>query len=371
MPQPTHAPTPAEVVGLPFLPPGRVTAGANWGRALVGRLHAAMGPPPVRILEGIFGLLDHRVLVELCRIGVPDALTGPTEMGTLATAVGADAERLERLVRLAATRGWVRIDRRGRVRPTRVTAFLRSDHPGGWRAWVDFAGGDEVVRAVGALSADPSRTDAFSAVNGAPFFPWMAEHPERGATFDRAMAAGGRMHALVLAAALDLDGVATVCDVGGGTGDLLAALLELVPGLTGTLLDLPEVVQRAVTHPRLTPVGGDAFLDVPSGFDLYLLVNVLHDWSDADAVTILDRVGRAAAAGGGARIVVVDGERRAVPRPDVAVCTDVLMAALTDGGHERSAAEVAELGRSCGLDLHRSIPLASGDLAHELRVAGR
>jgi hypothetical protein len=370
MPKPTTAPTAADVVGLPFLPPGRVAVGANRGRALVGRLHAAMGPPPVRILEGIFGMLDHRVLVELCRIGVPDALIRPTEMGALAVNVGADPERLERLVRFAATRGWVRIDRRGRVRATRVTAFLRSDHPGGWRAWVDFAGGDEVVRAVAALSADPATTDGFAAVNGLPFFPWMAEHPERGATFDRAMAAGGRMHALVLAAALDLDGVHSVCDVGGGTGDLLAALLDLVPGITGTVLDRAEVVARAVTHDRLTALGGDAFVEVPAGFDLFLVVNVLHDWNDTDARTILERVA-AAASPGGARIVVVDSERRAVPQADIAVCTDVLMAALTDGGQERSPAEFAALGRSCGLELHRSIPLASGDLAHEFSVAGR
>jgi hypothetical protein len=120
-----------------------------------------------------------------------------------------------------------RLDRRGRVRPTRVTAFLRSDHPGGRRAWVDFAGGQEIDAAVGALSADEEPTDAFAAVNGAPFFDWMAQHPERWSTFDRAMSAGGRMHALTLAAALDWSGDRRVCDVGGGTGELLSTLLDL------------------------------------------------------------------------------------------------------------------------------------------------
>jgi hypothetical protein len=45
----------------------------------------------------------------------------------------------------------------------------------------------------------------------------------------------------------------------------------------------------------------------------------------------------------------------------------VLMAALTKGGKERSAAEFAALGRACGLRLVRTHRLASGDLAHEFR----
>lgn len=293
----------------------------------------------------------------------------------------ADPERLERLVRFGSTRGWVRIDRRGRVRPTRVTGFLRRDHPGGWRSWVEFAGGDDVVGAIAGLSARADdAADPFEARNGQPFFEWMADHPARGATFDRAMAAGGRMHALTLAAAVDWSTTATVCDVGGGTGDLLAALLDLEPSLTGTVLDLPEVVARAVGHDRLTAVGGDAFVHVPPGFDTYLVVNVLHDWGDPEVVTILERVAEAcrdrspgastgAPSSGGSRLVVLEGERTTVPRQDIAICTDVLMAALTNGGRERGTAELAALGRAAGLELTVTTRLASGDLAHELRPA--
>jgi C-methyltransferase len=356
------APTPADVLGVPVLPPGRVTVAGNRARALVGRLHRAMAPPPARVLEGLFGLLEHRALVVLCESGVPDALTRPTPVDELADRLDLDPDRLERLLRFCTTRGWVRVDRRGRVRPTRVTAFLRTDHPGGWRAWVDFAGGDEVVAAVGALTVRPEPVDTFAAVNGAPFFEWMARAPERWETFDRAMAAGGRMHALALAAALDWSGDRKVCDVGGGTGALLATLLDIVPGLEGTVLDLPQVVARVESHPRLAAIGGDAFEHVPGGFDTYLLVNVLHDWNDDDAGRLLGRV--AEAAGPGARVVVVDGEHTVVPRDDLAASADLLMAALTHGGRERDTETFAALGRSVGLTHQRSVRLASGDLAH-------
>lgn len=353
---------PQDVVGVPVLPPGRVTVAGNRVREVVGRLHRSMAPPPVQVMESLFGLLEHRVLVALCEVGVPDALTAPTSVDDLATAVDADEERLERLLRFAATRGWVRIDRRGRVRPTRITAFLRTDHPGGWRAWVDFAGGDEVVAAVGRLSVRAGTGHSFLEANGAPFFEWMAEHPDRWATFDRAMAAGGRMHALGLGAVLDWSPGERVCDVGGGTGQLLATLLDLAPGTEGTVFDLPDVVARAVSHSRLTAVGGDVFAHVPAGFDTYLLVNVLHDWDDADAVRILQQVGEAA--GPTARIVVVDSDRTAVPRDDIAVAADVLMAALTDGGKERDADGFADLGREADLTLVASHHLPSADRAH-------
>ena len=347
-----------------MLPPGAVTALADRTRAALKGLHSRMAPAPVRILEGIFGALDHRVLVALCAAEVPDALTRRMQPEDLAEQLGVDHARLDRLLRFAATRGWVHIDRRGRVRPNAVTAFLRRDHPGGWRAWVEFAGGDEIVAAIASLTAAAIPSDPFAAANGRPFFDWMSRHPERWAAFDDAMAAGARMHALVLDAALDWSGTRRVCDVGGGTGHLLASLLEMRPHLTGAVFDLPDVVARAVHHERLAAIGGDFFGKIPQGFDTYLLVNVLHDWSDADATRILGRVAIAAAPA--RRIVVVENERTATPRNSLAVNTDVLMAALTNGGRERSTSELAALGRMHGLRLARTVRLASGDLAHEL-----
>jgi hypothetical protein len=173
------------------------------------------------------------------------------------------------------------------------------------------------------------------------------------------------MHALVLARALPWTTPGSVCDVGGGTGALLATLLDLVPGLTGTVLDLPAVVEHAVEHARLTVVAGDVFESVPAGFDTYLLVNVVHDWGDDDVVRILGRV--AGAAGAGARVVVVEAESTDRPVAGVAVATDVLMAALTPGGRERSTEEVRGLAGRAGLRLASRTPLASGDVAWTLR----
>jgi hypothetical protein len=125
-----------DVAGAPVLPPARLASAVTRVRAVVARVHRGLAPPPVQVLEGLFGLLDHAVLAALCSLDVPDRLDRPLSVGELAQRIDADAELVRRLVGYGAGRGWLRVDRRGRVRPTPTTRFLRRDHPGGWRAWV-------------------------------------------------------------------------------------------------------------------------------------------------------------------------------------------------------------------------------------------
>ncbi len=360
-----------EVLGVPVLPPAAATTITTRVRAALASMHRSMAPPPMRILESLFGLLDHAALVALCDLDVPDRLDRRMPVDTLAAIVAADRDAFDRLVRYAATRGWLRIDRRDRVAPTRTTRFLARAHPGGWRGWVEFVAGGEVTAAAGRL-ASVVRTgdDAFAAVNGSSFFDWYAGHPDRAAAFDAAMAAGGRMHGLVLARTLEWSRDHVVCDVGGGDGSLLHALLAMQPHLSGVLLDLPSVVERVRAHiaERIEVVAGDAFTAVPPGATTYLLVNVIHDWSDADAVRLLARIAADAAAT--SRIVVVEGRRRPRPVDDVTQRTDLLMLLLAPGGHERSVDEIVRLAAGAGLRVEAAVPLGSGDVAHVLRRVG-
>lgn len=352
-------------LGVPFIPPASISEQSTRLRNALGRWHRRMAPPPVQILESALSLLDHRVLAALCRVGVPDALDSPIRVGELAQRLDTDAVRLDRMMRYASARGWVRIDRRQQFRSTKVTTFLRSDHPAGWRAWVDFVSNESVVNAVAGLSLTDT-VDGFAAVNGQPFFDFMRHDDALWTTFDDAMAAGARMHALMLDKAVNWRSTNTICDVGGGTGELVRTLLDRHPNWCGTVLDLPEVVERAIEHPRMKAVPGDAFSSVPVGSDVYLLVNVIHDWNDVDAIKILTNV--ALAGGPASRVILVENGRRATPRDDLGLRADLLMAALTNGGRERTRLELEHLGSSAGLHLVRTTRLGSGDLAFEYRV---
>jgi hypothetical protein len=64
-----------------------------------------------------------------------------------------------------------------------VTTFLRSDHPAGWRVWVDFVSNESVVNAVAALSLTDT-VDGFAAVNGQLFFDFIRHDDALWTTFD-------------------------------------------------------------------------------------------------------------------------------------------------------------------------------------------
>ena len=129
----------------------------------------------------------------------------------------------------------------------------------------------------------------------------------------------------------------TIVDVGGGGGVLLSTILAAAPDASGVLFDRPEVVART----SLPAVAGDFFVDVPPGFDAYLLSRVIHDWADDEAVTILRTCRRAMAPS--ARLLLVEAElpEHAADHP-AAIRMDLHMLALL-GGRERTRAEYAAL----------------------------
>jgi len=136
--------------------------------------------------------------------------------------------------------------------------------------------------------------------------------PEATARFGAAMAAMGSRIARRVAGTLDLEGVRSVLDVGGGWGQYSKALCEVSPELHATVLDIPQVAEAAPDsllgtglEDRISWIGGDyletAFGD---GFDLILLANILHQELAPGAAEIIRRATAATAPGG--RVAVVD-----------------------------------------------------------------
>jgi len=112
-----------------------------------------------------------------------------------------------------------------------------------------------------------------------------------------------------------------VCDVAGGIGTLLAAVLERDASLRGVLVDAAGVLAEAEGYlaargvgERVELVTGDIFAAVDARADVYLLKDVLHDWDDARCTVILDTVRRAAPEN--ARVVLVETpQQRNRPHP--------------------------------------------------------
>src|SRR5690606_1925266 len=97
---------------------------------------------------------------------------------------------------------------------------------------------------------------------------------------------------------------------------------------------------------------GDFFTDpLPPG-DTYLLMQVLHDWADDEAVQILAAVRKAARPD--ARLLVVEMVIPEGTAPHPAHELDLLMMVLT-GGRERTQAEYSSLMSTAGWQLARVI----------------
>ena len=272
------------VLGAPVVPPGAVTRGVLRVRRGLGRVQREAVPGSLRILDGLFGLFDNRVLGLLCELDIPEHLGAPRTADELAAATGAPMESLERLLRFSVARGFLGLDRKGRYRANAVTVMLRRDQPGSWRGWVEFASSDwfwSAWRRADAPFSSPPESGMVAAT-GTGFFEHLEDDPSgAGAAFHAAMEAGATMQAVALSHGLDWDGIRRVCDVGGGTGAALRTLTRLRPELEPLLFDRPEVV--AAAPPDLPSVGGDFFAAVPTGCDRYLLLAIVHDWGDADA----------------------------------------------------------------------------------------
>jgi len=136
--------------------------------------------------------------------------------------------------------------------------------------------------------------------------------PEETRRFGAAMRAMGSQIARRVAKNLDLDGVATMLDVGGGWGQFAKAMCAVRPELSATVLDIPQVAETAPASVegtefdgRLSWIGGDYLeTDYGSGYDLVLLANILHQELAPEAAAIVRRAADALAPGG--RVVVVD-----------------------------------------------------------------
>src|SRR5207302_3970507 len=116
-----------EVGGVPVVPPAGLVRVATGVGAWLGRVHDRLGLPFQVLLERLLGALDGPALYTLVELGVPDHLDQPRTAQVLAGRVGADEDRLERLLAYLASRGCVHRDRRGRYRANRVPKLLRRD----------------------------------------------------------------------------------------------------------------------------------------------------------------------------------------------------------------------------------------------------
>ncbi|MDG3014605.1 methyltransferase [Speluncibacter jeojiensis] len=339
-----------------LIPPRPVVLAAMAVRRRLHRLIDAPIPAELTLYELTNGVAATQVVAAFAELGLADALAdGPLRAEDLATRLGADSTAVLRLARAAAAFDLCTVDRRGRVALRRHGRVLRSDHPMSMRDWAMFMGLRSTTAAWAGLAGSVRTGEgAFRRELGKPIWEWFADHPDAARTFDAAMLRSTELNVGSIVAALSCPPHATVCDVGGGVGALLAGVLDAHPDVTGILVDSASVLAEAAGYldarglsGRVTPVAADMFVQIPARTDLYLLKDVLHDWDDGRCALILRNI--AAAMPVGSRVVLVEQLQHPTRADAIAPTADLQMLTQTDGGRQRSLGELHELLRAAGL----------------------
>jgi SAM-dependent methyltransferase len=304
----------------------------------------------IRRIAGLATPMALRVAVTL---GLPDRLRDDAastdelaaELHVSAVALGVLLDHLGTLGIVEATRGG--------YRTTSFGATLCGDAGNGLidLLRLDTAGGRAELAFVELAHSIRTGQSGYSRRYGQDFWADLAEQPRLRESFDRQMAHRIRAQLPRIVTGVDWSRFATVVDVGGGTGTVLAAILVAHLGLRGHLVDLEPTAAAARDTFDAHDLGGRArvtagsFFDpLPAGADAYLLVDILHDWDDEHAHRILSRCVAAARPAGRVLVVEPVGGRRAHSESNLAML-------VIYGGRERRVDEFRALAEPHGLVL--------------------
>jgi hypothetical protein len=270
-------------------------------------------PPPAQLMLLATGYFTARAIYVAATLGIADLLDGRVrDADDLARETATHAPTLYRFLRALAAAGVLEHTAEDRFALTPVGATLRArapdstrpgvmmfHHPMFWRSW------EELLYSV--RTGRPALDQVF----GKPVFEYLATTPDAAAAYDGGMTGLNKAIIPAIVKAGDFARFASIVDIAGGHGSLLAAILEAAPHARGVLVDLAHVTEVARRNfaerglaERTEVVTGNMFESVPAGGEAYVLKWILHDWDDAACAVILKNV-RAAIEPEG-RLLIVD-----------------------------------------------------------------
>lgn len=297
-----------------------------------------------------------RAVSTIAELGVADLVpTGtPQSVEHLAKASKTHEPSLYRVLRYLASHGIFRETENRQFDHTPLSAALRSDAPGSYRAGAQlfhhlFAGWEGLHHSI--QTGEPG----FNKVFGAPVFDYIQAHPELGPVFDAGMTSLNFYETAAILDAYDFTGIKVLADVGGGNGSLLSAVLARYTKMNGILFDLGHVVGRAKERlkaaglaERCISIEGSFFESIPAGADAYLFRHIIHDWTDEQCMQILGHCRRVIPANG--KLLIADGVVPAGNAPSPSKDLDMTMLTFP-GGQERTEGQFRSLLEASGFAL--------------------
>jgi hypothetical protein len=312
-----------------------------------------------KLMQVTNAFLISRCLYVAAEIGVADHLNDASQSSeALAKATGSNAGALHRVLRVLASHG-IFEQSGGSWTHTDMSRLLCTDHPASMRDYIRMIGMPVFWRAWEHIEHSVRTGETgFKKVHPGGVFAYLAEHPQESTLFNAAMTAKSHGDIAAVLPAYDFSQFATIADIAGGRGHLLRAILKQTPNTQGILFDQPHVVSEVSPDKgeKLTAVAGSFFTDKMPKADCYMLMNIIHDWADAESSKILSAIRRDMPQH--ARVLLIESVVPSSPEPHLSKELDIVMMMLP-GGKERTKEEYADLAAKSGLRLKRVIDTKS------------
>lgn len=324
----------------------------------------AVVPAALPLYEMTTGVAQTQILASFVAFKLPERLRmGPASFEQLCQMAQADSDAFARFLRSSLSLGLLGRQKGGHFCATARTYALCADASVSMAAFAGYMASRGNTQAWSKLH-DVLKTgeDAFAQQHGVSVWDYFEANPSEGAQFSDAMTALTRADGPAIAHAYPFDRHRRLCDVGGGRGALLGAILQAHPGVEGVVLDQPSVAQssglgaNASIMQRMTFVQGSFFESVPAGCDAYVLRHVLHDWNDTACGQILRNCRRSM--GAKSRLLVIESCVETEDSAFLGAMKDLTMAVVC-GGRERGTAAMGALLAAAGLRLIRTWPVAA------------
>jgi|LGVF01.1.fsa_nt_gb hypothetical protein len=328
-----------------------------------------------KMYQYVYGNWHTMIAYAYAELGIADLLQeSPRTVEEIAALTDTDVVALERVLLCAAALGFHSQDTRtGKLRLSQLGALLSTDSSPSLRAAARLNGSAFRYEPWGCLlkyvRAGTGR--GLSPTWECGTLEYLKNKPEHLAVFEEAMtslgklAYGGVDEDQVIAETVDFSRFRRVIDVGSGNGTLMEAILIAHRSLKGSLFDLQSVLDNVklppADHPnagRVRKVAGDFYKSIPSGYDAYLMKNVIHNHPEHRIIRILKNIRDALLGREPGKISLSDKRlilfEMVMPKEGdgnvICKLTDLNLNLLV-GGTERTATDYRKLLSRVGLEL--------------------
>lgn len=323
-----------------------------------------IAPPFVHVTEMAAGGMKSQIIYLAAKLEIADRLKERAKsVEVLAQELSCNENALYRFLRALAPFNVITEISPGVFKTTKYGRTLEKDNPKSLH-YLALLTGEEFWRApLGNLIHSINTGEAsFDNVYGMGYFEYLKNNPEKFDLFSKWMENSSNINCPVIASSFPFNKYKSIVDIGGGYGALLAHILASYPNLKGTLFDLPETVQNAKAidnsiKDRCTIIAGNFIKEVPPGSDLYIMQQIMHDWSDDVCIKILHNISAAMNPDG--RILIVDTIIKSGNTFNMNKLVDLQIMATCHGGKERTKKQFLNLFRSCNLKLIKIYETAS------------